>query len=75
MLYSEAFRRMGVPNVVRGSPWAAINTDGVLCVMGHFDYFDRNGNRWYYEHPAQPVSAPGPRPRSSVHHQRVLRAR
>jgi len=54
MLYSEAFRRMGVVGVVRGSPWAAINTDGILCVMGHFDYFDRDKRGWFYEHPSQP---------------------
>lgn len=54
MLYSEAFRRMGVLGVVRGSPWAAINTDGILCVMGHFDYFDRDKSGWFYEHPSQP---------------------
>ena len=54
MLYSEAFRKMGVPGVTRGSPWAAINRDSVLVIMGHEDYFDRDQNGWFYEHPAQP---------------------
>lgn len=54
MLYSEAFKKMGVPDVTRGSPWAAINKDGVLVIMGHEDYFDRDQNGWFYEHPAQP---------------------
>ncbi|WP_421885014.1 hypothetical protein [Methylibium sp.] len=54
MLYSEAFRKMGVPNVVRGSPCAALNNDGILCVMRHAHYFKRGPDGYYYEHPAQP---------------------
>jgi hypothetical protein len=54
MLFSEAFAKMGVPGVHRGSPWAAINRDGVLCIMGHSDYFKRGQSGLFYEHPAQP---------------------
>lgn len=54
MLFSEAFGKMGVPNVTRGSPWAAINGDGILCIMGHADYIKRDANGYFYEHPSQP---------------------
>ena len=54
MLFSEAFKKMGVPNVTRGSPWAAINADGILCIMGHADYFRRDAAGYFYEHPSQP---------------------
>jgi hypothetical protein len=60
MLFSEAFRKMGVPNVKRSSPWAAINGDGILCIMGHADYVKRDANGYFYEHPSQPGLAAEP---------------
>ena len=60
MQFSEAFEGWACQRQTH-SPWAAIGGDGILCIMGHADYFKRDANGFFYEHPSQPGLAQYPR--------------
>lgn len=66
--YGEVFERLGIPGMGRqGATWCALNSEGILVLMAHQNYFHRRTNKWQYEMPRdEPATPRGPSAKRSL---------